>query len=103
MCGIAGIIGKNSPTLGQDLVNMLKELVHRGRDATGVAVYEQREGYPNQGIPDRSLLRKGSGGNLSPFRPGQEGPQLSWGGGLSAFMKAQSIWTLPRFAGSIGI
>ena len=43
MCGIAGIIGKNSPTLGQDLVNMLKELEHRGRDATGVAVYEQRE------------------------------------------------------------
>ncbi len=56
MCGIAGIIGKNSPTLGQDLVNMLKELVHRGRDATGVAVYEQRHGYPDPGLPDRPLL-----------------------------------------------
>jgi hypothetical protein len=43
MCGIAGIIAKDSPTLGQDLINMLKELEHRGRDATGVAVYEQRE------------------------------------------------------------
>lgn len=43
MCGIAGIINKNSPTLGQDLINMLKELVHRGRDATGLAVYENRK------------------------------------------------------------
>jgi len=43
MCGIAGLIAKNSNTLGTDLINMLKELVHRGRDATGVAIYEQRE------------------------------------------------------------
>ena len=43
MCGIAGLITRNSERLGTDLINMLKELVHRGRDATGVAVYEQRE------------------------------------------------------------
>ncbi len=43
MCGIAGLIAKNSDTLGTDLTNMLKELVHRGRDATGMAIYEQRE------------------------------------------------------------
>lgn len=43
MCGIAGIISKGSDTLGVDLVDMLRELVHRGRDATGVAFYEQRD------------------------------------------------------------
>ncbi len=43
MCGIAGLIARNSETLGTDLINMLKELVHRGRDATGVAFYEQRK------------------------------------------------------------
>lgn len=43
MCGIAGLIAKDSPTLGNDLINMLKELVHRGRDATGVAIYETRD------------------------------------------------------------
>jgi len=43
MCGIAGLIAKDSPTLGNDLINMLKELVHRGRDATGVAIYENRD------------------------------------------------------------
>ena len=42
MCGIAGLIVKQSDTLQSDLVNMLKELVHRGRDATGLALYEQR-------------------------------------------------------------
>ncbi len=42
MCGIAGIISKDSPTLGNDLINMLNELIHRGRDATGVAIYENR-------------------------------------------------------------
>ncbi len=42
MCGIAGIISKDSPTLGSDLINMLKELIHRGKDATGVAIYENR-------------------------------------------------------------
>ena len=34
MCGIAGLIAKDRSDLGDDLVNMLKELVHRGRDAT---------------------------------------------------------------------
>lgn len=42
MCGIAGLIAKKREDLGGDLVNMLKELVHRGRDATGLALYEQR-------------------------------------------------------------
>ena len=43
MCGIAGIIAKNSPSLGNDLINMLNELIHRGKDATGVAIYEDRD------------------------------------------------------------
>ena len=43
MCGIAGIISKDSPTLGNDLINMLAELIHRGKDATGVAIYENRD------------------------------------------------------------
>ena len=43
MCGIAGLIAKDSPTLGNDLINMLKELIHRGKDATGMAIYENRD------------------------------------------------------------
>jgi len=43
MCGVAGIISKDSSTLGNDLINMLKELIHRGKDATGVAIYENRD------------------------------------------------------------
>jgi glutamine phosphoribosylpyrophosphate amidotransferase len=43
VCGIAGIISKDSPTLGNDLINMLNELIHRGKDATGVAIYESRD------------------------------------------------------------
>ena len=43
MCGIAGLIAQEREDLGGDLVNMLKELVHRGKDATGLAVYEQRD------------------------------------------------------------
>lgn len=43
MCGITGLIARDSPNLGNDLINMLKELVHRGKDATGVAVYEERD------------------------------------------------------------
>jgi hypothetical protein len=43
MCGIAGLIAKDSSTLGQDLIAMLKELEHRGKDATGIAVYEERD------------------------------------------------------------
>jgi glutamine phosphoribosylpyrophosphate amidotransferase len=42
VCGIAGIIAKDSPSLGNDLINMLNELIHRGKDATGVAIYENR-------------------------------------------------------------
>lgn len=43
MCGIAGLIAGDAPTLGNDLINMLKELIHRGRDASGVAIYEKRD------------------------------------------------------------
>ncbi len=43
MCGIAGFIAGDTPTLGNDLIDMLKELIHRGRDATGMAVYEKRD------------------------------------------------------------
>ncbi|UCD82715.1 MAG: hypothetical protein JSW26_15160 [Desulfobacterales bacterium] len=43
MCGIAGLIAQKREDLGGDLVNMLRELVHRGKDATGVAIYEQRD------------------------------------------------------------
>ena len=43
MCGIAGLIAKDSSNLGYDLINMLKQLIHRGKDATGVAVYEDRD------------------------------------------------------------
>jgi len=43
VCGIAGLIAKDSPTLGNDLINMLRELIHRGKDATGVAIYENRD------------------------------------------------------------
>jgi glutamine phosphoribosylpyrophosphate amidotransferase len=43
MCGIAGLIVKQGDSLGSDLINMLRELVHRGRDATGVALYEIRD------------------------------------------------------------
>lgn len=43
MCGLAGIISKERTNLGQDLLNMLAQIEHRGRDATGFAVYEHRE------------------------------------------------------------
>ena len=43
MCGIAGIIAKESDTLANDLVKMLKQIPHRGTDATGIAVYEERD------------------------------------------------------------
>ena len=43
MCGITGIIAKDLDTLGNDLINMLKELIHRGKDSTGIAVFEQRD------------------------------------------------------------
>ncbi len=43
MCGIAGFIAGESATQGNGLIDMLKQLIHRGRDATGVAVYEKRD------------------------------------------------------------
>lgn len=43
MCGLTGIIAKNPEGLGENLTTMLKEIEHRGRDATGFAVYEVRD------------------------------------------------------------
>jgi glutamine phosphoribosylpyrophosphate amidotransferase len=43
MCGIAGFIAGESATQGNGLIDMLKQLIHRGRDATGVAIYEKRD------------------------------------------------------------
>jgi len=43
VCGIAGLIAKDSTSLGEDLILMLRELIHRGKDATGLAVYENRD------------------------------------------------------------
>lgn len=43
MCGIVGMIAKDSSGLGENLINMLKVIEHRGRDATGFAVWEIRE------------------------------------------------------------
>lgn len=43
MCGIAGLIAGDAPDMGHDLINMLTQLVHRGRDATGLALYESRD------------------------------------------------------------
>jgi hypothetical protein len=42
MCGLVGIIAKESEELGSSLISMLKEIEHRGSDATGFAVYENR-------------------------------------------------------------
>jgi glutamine phosphoribosylpyrophosphate amidotransferase len=42
MCGITGLVLRDAPDLGAKLIEMLKEMVHRGRDATGVAFYEDR-------------------------------------------------------------
>ncbi len=44
MCGVAGFISKDpSSDIGNKFVDMLKELIHRGQDATGLAVYETRD------------------------------------------------------------
>ena len=43
MCGLTGIIANNPEGLGIGLTEMLKEIEHRGRDATGFAVYEIRD------------------------------------------------------------
>ncbi|MDX6580177.1 MAG: methylamine---glutamate N-methyltransferase subunit, partial [Gaiellales bacterium] len=40
MCGIAGIIYRNSPgQLGQDMPRMLQSMKHRGPDSTGYALF----------------------------------------------------------------
>ena len=44
MCGVAGFICRDpSSAVGNNLIDMLKELVHRGQDATGMAFYEDRD------------------------------------------------------------
>ncbi len=43
MCGLAGIISRETTGLGPALIEMLGEIEHRGRDATGFAVYEVRD------------------------------------------------------------
>ena len=43
MCGIAGFIAGRSSDEGSALTLMLKQLVHRGTDASGVAFYEKRD------------------------------------------------------------
>jgi len=44
VCGIAGLILKSgSSNIGQDIINMLDKMVHRGEDSTGFAVYENNE------------------------------------------------------------
>lgn len=42
MCGVAGIISRGSLSLGNDLLDMLWCVRHRGLDATGIALFEQR-------------------------------------------------------------
>lgn len=43
MCGVAGFICRDpSAAVGNNLIDMLKELIHRGQDATGMAFYEDR-------------------------------------------------------------
>ncbi len=44
MCGVAGFICRDpSAAVGNNLIDMLKELLHRGQDATGMAFYEDRD------------------------------------------------------------
>lgn len=43
MCGIAGFISSGSADEGSHLAEMLKQLVHRGTDASGVAYFEKRD------------------------------------------------------------
>jgi len=39
MCGIAGVAFKKKNGVGEKLVNMLKQLQHRGIDSAGFAIY----------------------------------------------------------------
>lgn len=56
MCGVAGIIRKGSLTLADDLLGMLFCVRHRGMDATGVAVFEERDSVRLRvAMPDPSL------------------------------------------------
>jgi len=43
MCGIAGMIAKEKLDLGYFLTEMLYQLRHRGKDATGLVIYEDRK------------------------------------------------------------
>ena len=42
MCGISGVMfRKGTANIGSEILEMLKMMVHRGRDSTGIAVYEE--------------------------------------------------------------
>lgn len=57
MCGVAGIINKGSEDLADTLLDMLFCVRHRGLDATGVAVYENRSHVQARiTMPDPLLL-----------------------------------------------
>jgi glutamine phosphoribosylpyrophosphate amidotransferase len=43
MCGIAGLIARERMDIGAAIVDMLYQLRHRGKDATGLAFYEDRK------------------------------------------------------------
>lgn len=43
MCGIAGLIHKNSADISGELLDMLHFIQHRGPDASGIAVFGERE------------------------------------------------------------
>lgn len=43
MCGIAGLIARERVDIGLTIIDMLSKLKHRGRDSTGLAIYEDRK------------------------------------------------------------
>lgn len=43
MCGITGLIAREKMDIGVTIVDMLYQLKHRGKDATGLAFYEDRK------------------------------------------------------------
>ncbi len=44
MCGISGLMfKKGNANIGSELFEMLRMMVHRGKDSTGIAVYEENE------------------------------------------------------------
>ncbi len=81
MCGIAGLIAREKMDIGATIVNMLYQLKHRGRDATGVAFYEDRKDIEIKVAMDRKELQ----------------PHLE--SILSAYGELSKVRTLPSIAG----